>query len=112
MSLKHLFLISILIFGGMHVSASASQDFVPLGSTFTDATFGATIRRLTDVSLGVGSSLIYGINGLWNANETLYAHNIDAHGTVNIINTKTGQAVRRAVPFSAKGDSVFDPVNP
>ncbi len=105
-------LVSIGIVAFFAQKVNATGPVVSLGQTFADPTFGTTIRRLSDVFPGIGSSLIYGINGLWNADETLYAHNVDTHGTVDIINTTTGAVVAPRVPFSPAGNSEFDPVNP
>lgn len=93
-------------------SASVAGPSVDLGKTFTDPSFGTTIRRLSDVFPSTGSSLIYGMNGLWNADATLYAQNSDSRGNVDVIDTHTGGIVIPHAPFSPAGDSAFDPVNP
>ncbi len=107
-----IFLISIGIVAFFTQKVNAAGPPVSLGQTFADPTFGATLRRLSNVFPGTGSSLIYGINGLWNSDETLYASNVDSGGTVNIINTTTGVTIASHVPFSPAGSSEFDPVNP
>lgn len=96
------------------VSAYAAElgSPVSLGQTFVDSSFGTTIRRLSNVFPNTGSSLIYGINGLWNADATLYAHNSAKSGNVDVIDAHTGGVVLSHAPFSPAGDSVFDPVNP
>jgi hypothetical protein len=87
-----------------------NAGFPARGGSYVDPVFGCTVRRLTDVLPGWGSSLIYSKNGFWNANGSRYASNPNEHGEVDIVDGETGDVVRASVPFGVDGS--FDPVDP
>jgi hypothetical protein len=93
----------------------AAPAFPALGETYIDPVFGTTIRRLSDIYPGTGttgSGIIYGINGLWNADGTAYLS--DTPQGVDVIDPATGETIRANVPYPyTTNDAVsFDPVNP
>src|SRR5262245_4055835 len=62
-----------------------NPGFPAAGETYTDPVFGCSVRRLTNVLPGWGSSLIYSKNGFWNADGTRYANSPNAMGEIDII---------------------------
>jgi hypothetical protein len=93
----------------------AHPDFPSVDESYVDPVFGEEIWRVTDIYPGTGttgSGIIYGINGLWNADMTAYLH--DSPGGVDLINPRDGSLIRANVPFPyTTTDAVsFDPVNP
>src|SRR5439155_27122115 len=87
--------------------------FPGLGETYVDPIFGSVIRRITNDYPAQNNDDIYGKNGFWNANGTLFMHH-----TLNdreFIDTTTGAVVRTSVPPGAGSigaDASFDPVDP
>jgi hypothetical protein len=93
----------------------AAPHFPGLGESYIDPVFGAEVRRLTDIYPGTGSTgsgIIYGVNGLWNADGTAYLS--DSPWGVDVIDPATGTTIRANVPYPyTTTDAVsFDPVNP
>ena len=91
-----------------------TPGFPALGETYVDPIFGSVIRRITNDYPAQNNDDIYGKNGFWNANGTLFMHH-----TLNdreFIDTTTGAAVRTGVPAGDNGviasDASFDPVDP
>jgi hypothetical protein len=91
----------------------AQAGFPATGQSYVDPVFGETLLRLTSIypSTG-GSGIIYGVNGLWNADGTRYLHH-NPSNQVDVLNTTTGAVVRANVPYPVTTtDAVsFDPVN-
>jgi hypothetical protein len=92
----------------------AQVGFPATGQSYVDPVFGETLLRLSSFypSTG-GSGIIYGINGLWNADGTRYLHH-NPSNQVDVINTTTGAVVRANVPYATGTNQAtsFAPDNP
>jgi hypothetical protein len=91
----------------------ASIGFPAVGGEYLDPIFGETFLRITNISpQEAGSGIIYGRNGLWNADGTAYLH--DIAGAVELIDPRTGALIRANVPYpyTTTDEVSFDPVNP
>jgi hypothetical protein len=83
------------------------------GSSYIDPVFGSAIWRLTNIyPTAEGSSTIYGINGKWNADSTVYMHGDVGASGEQLINPANGTVIRINVPYAGTGAVSFDPVNP
>lgn len=83
--------------------------FLSVGSSYVDPTFGTSITRLSSSYPSGGSGLIYGRNGFWNANSTLYIHEFP--DGKKMIDPRTGKVVFSNVPGMV-ADATFSPVDP
>lgn len=58
----------------------ADPAFPDVDASYVDPVFGEEIHRVTNIYPPTpgetGSGILYGINGLWNANGTAYLHEI------------------------------------
>lgn len=93
----------------------AHPAFPDVDASYIDPVFGEGLWRVTDIYPGTGTSgsgILYGINGLWNADMTAYLH--DSPGGVDLIDPLTGALLRANVPYPyTTTDAVsFDPVTP
>jgi hypothetical protein len=99
---------------GYEVFTPASPFFPAAGASYVDPIFGETFTRLTNIyPTNGGSGIIYGKNGLWNADSTAYLHDVPGAG-VDLINPTTGALIRANVPYpyTTTDETAFDPVDP
>lgn len=92
----------------------AAATFPAVGGTYLDPIFGETLTRVTNIyPATTGNSIIYGINGRWNADSTAYLHQVSS-SQVNLINPQTGATIRTSVPYplTTTDEVSFDPVDP